>query len=472
MKRLLTPILFGFSILLAAPALAQGIFDGLYGRPQQSGPQAPGRSADEPRQDTGLPVITNRPRSGTTGAPGLPGHLERPLSGEAESLEQIRQLQRPERERNEFQEFVLQSTGRDLPLFGHDLFRGVPSTFSPLENVPVTPDYLIGPGDEILIRAWGQIDVDYRAVVDRNGTINVPKVGVINVAGIKYQDLSAYLKTSFGRVFRNFELTASLGMLRSIQIFVLGQARRPGTYTVSSLSTLVNAIFAAGGPSATGSMRSVQLKRGNRVVTDMDLYDLLVSGDKSRDAPLLPGDVIYFPPIGPLAAVSRSINVAAVYELKPGASLGELIRWAGGLATTAEGQRVAVERIENRRARKVEEFSLDATGLARTVRDGDLVTVRALVPRFENAVTLRGNVAQPGRFPWREGMRVRDLIPEKEALLSREYLLRQNQLVGLDENITRRIDDEAVSETIRRRQIERDALQVAVPESGRGVRPG
>ncbi len=250
MKRLLTPILFGFSILLAAPALAQGIFDGLYGRPQQSGPQAPGRSADEPRQDTGLPVITNRPRSGTTGAPGLPGRLERPLSGEAESLEQIRQLQRPERERNEFQEFVLQSTGRDLPLFGHDLFRGVPSTFSPLENVPVTPDYLIGPGD-----------------------------------------------------------------------------------------------------------------------------------------------VIYFPPIGPLAAVSRSINVAAVYELKPGASLGELIRWAGGLATTAEGQRVVVERIENRRARKVEEFSLDATGLARTVRDGDLVTVRALVPRFENAVTLRGNVA-------------------------------------------------------------------------------
>lgn len=487
MKRLLTPILFGFGILLAAPALAQGIFDGLYGRPQQSGPQAPGRSADEPRQDTGLPAITNRPRSGTTGAPGLPGRLERPLPGEAETLEQTRQLQRPERERNEFQEFVLQSTGRDLPLFGHDLFRGVPSTFSPLENVPVTPDYLIGPGDEILIRAWGQIDVDYRAVVDRNGTINVPKVGVINVAGIKYQDLSAYLKTSFGRVFRNFELTASLGMLRSIQIFVLGQARRPGTYTVSSLSTLVNAIFAAGGPSATGSMRSVQLKRGNRVVTDMDLYDLLVSGDKSRDAPLLPGDVIYFPPIGPLAAVSGSINVAAVYELKPGASLGELIRWAGGLATTAEGQRVVVERIENRRARKVEEFSLDATGLARTVRDGDLVTVRALVPRFENAVTLRGNVAQPGRFPWREGMRIRDLIPEKEALLSRDYLLRQNQLVGLDENIARLAgelsvrdlaerklqegEDVTLGETIRRRQIERDALQVAVPESGRAGRP-
>jgi protein involved in polysaccharide export with SLBB domain len=242
-------------------------------------------------------------------------------------------------------------------------------------------------------------------------------------------------------------------------------------------------------------MRSVQLKRGNRVVTDMDLYDLLVGGDKSKDAPLLPGDVIYFPPIGPLAAVSGSINVPAVYELKSGASLGELIRWAGGLATTAEGQRVVVERIENRRTRKVEEFSLDATGLARTVRDGDLVTVRALVPRFENAVTLRGNVAQPGRFPWREGMRVRDLIPEKEALLSREYLLRQNQLVGLDNNVARLVgeqsaartdpgaremsvrdlaerklqegEDVTVGEAIRRRQIERDALQMAGPEVGR-----
>lgn len=421
MKHLLTSILFGCSILLATPVPAQGIG---------------GQTADELRQGAGLPVITNRPPSGTTSTPGLPGRLEGALPpGAAETLEQTRQLQRPSppRERNEFQEFVLQSTGRDLPLFGHELFRGVPSTFSPLENVPVTPDYLIGPGDEILIRAWGQLDVDFRVVVDRNGTINVPKVGVINVAGIKYQDLSAYLKTNFGRVFRNFELTASLGMLRSIQILVVGQARRPGTYTVSSLSTLVNAIFAAGGPSVTGSMRSVQLKRGNRVVTDLDLYDLLVGGDKSKDAPLLPGDVIYFPPIGPLAAVSGSINVAAVYELKNGASLGELIRWAGGLATTAEGLRVVVERIENRRARKVEEFSLDATGLARMVRDGDLVTVRALVPRFENAVTLRGNVAQPGRFPWHEGMRIRNLIPEKEALLSREYLLRQNRLVGLDE---------------------------------------
>src|SRR5256885_15167047 len=148
----------------------------------------------------------------------------------------------------------MQSIGRDLPMFGANLFRSVPSTFAPVANVPARADYVVGPGDEIQIRAWGQIDVDFNAQVNRDGTINVPKVGVINVAGIKANDLPAYLKTVFGRTFRNFQLTATLGRLRSIQVYVVGQAKRPGTYTVSSLSTLVSAGFAPGGPSSKGSI--------------------------------------------------------------------------------------------------------------------------------------------------------------------------------------------------------------------------
>src|SRR5205823_294946 len=179
----------------------------------------------------------------------------------------------------------------------------------------------------------------------------------------------------FGRTFRNFQLTATLGKLRSIQVFVVGQAKRPGTYTVSSLSTLVTAVFAAGGPSSKGSMRNIQLKRGNQVVAEFDLYDLLLSGD-----------VIYIPPVGPLVAVTGSVNVPAVYELKQSTVLFDLIRWAGGLATTAAGQKATVERIEDHKARKVEEFPLDMGGLSRAVRDGDLVTVYSLVPRFDNAV--------------------------------------------------------------------------------------
>ncbi len=199
-------------------------------------------------------------------------------------------------QRTEFQEFVAQSVGRYLPLFGFNLFEGVPTTFAPVDSVPVTPDYVVGPGDEILIRAWGQVDIDYRAVVDRNGMINIPRVGNVTVAGIRYQDLSGYLRNAIGRIFRNFQLNVTLGQLRSIQVFIVGQAKRPGSYTVSSLSTLVNALFASGGPSPRGSMRRIQLKRGDKTITEFDLYDLLLKGDKSKDVQLLPGDVIYIPP--------------------------------------------------------------------------------------------------------------------------------------------------------------------------------
>ena len=329
-------------------------------------------------------------------------------------------------ERNEFQEFVFQSLGRPLPMFGHNLFSGVPSTFAPVDRVPVTPDYVVGPGDEIVIRAWGQVDIDYRATIDRNGAINIPRVGNINVSGIQYKDLEGFLRSAVGRVFRNFELNVTLGQLRSIQVFVVGQARRPGSYTVSSLSTLVNALFASGGPTPRGSMRAIQLKRGDKVVTEFDFYDLLLKGDKSKDAKLLPGDVIYIPPVGGLVAMTGSVNEPAVYEIKSGASLGAMVDFSGGFTTTAEGNKATVERIADRKTRKVEEIALDKAGLARSLRDGDLVRIYALIPKFDNAVTLRGNVARPGRFPWREGLRVRDIIPDKEALISPEYWQRQN----------------------------------------------
>jgi protein involved in polysaccharide export with SLBB domain len=362
--------------------------------------------------------------------PAVPGQPEaRP---EDRAREQQAAIQLDPLQRNEFQDFVAQSLGRVLPLFGYNLFTGVPTTFAPVDRVPVTPDYVVGPGDELLIRGWGQVDIDLRVTVDRNGAINIPRVGNVNVAGIRYQELEGYLRTAIGRVFRNFELNVTLGQLRSIQIFVVGQARRPGSYTVSSLSTLVNALFASGGPSPRGSMRRIEVKRSGKTVTEFDLYDLLLKGDKSKDVPLLPGDVIYIPPIGELAAISGSVNEPAIYELKGRASLGELIALAGGFTTTAAGQKATVERIEDRKARRVDEFTLDKAGLARPVRDGDLVQIYALTPRFDNAVTLRGAVASPGRYPWREGMRVRDMIPDRDALIVPDFWLRQNLAPRVD----------------------------------------
>jgi protein involved in polysaccharide export with SLBB domain len=330
-------------------------------------------------------------------------------------------------ERNEFQEFVLKSIGRDLPMFGYNLFEGGPSTFAPLDRVPVPSDYVIGPGDEIVIRAWGQIDVDVRATVDRNGRIYIPKVGAIGVAATRSQDLDARVRSAVSRVFKNFDLVVTLGELRSIQIFVVGQVRKPGSYTVSSLATLVNALLASGGPTTKGSMRKVQLKRADQIVTEFDLYDLLQKGDKSKDAQLLPGDVIFVPPIGPLAAISGSINVPAIFELKGGQKLEDLVAMAGGLSTSAAGQKVTLERIFERKNRVVEELPMDASGMARALSDGDIVNVFALSPRLINAVTLRGNVATPMRFEWKEGMRVSDIIPERSMLVVPNYWLQRNR---------------------------------------------
>ena len=326
----------------------------------------------------------------------------------------------------EFQLFVADSLGHALPLFGYNLFGPVPSTFAQGDRIPVTANYIIGPGDEILIRVWGQIEFDARAAVDRSGDIYLSKVGSLHVAGLKYSQLSDYLRSAIGRVYQNFDMTVNLGQLRSIQVFVVGQARRPGAYTISALSTLVNALFACGGPSTTGSMRHIQLKRNNAIVTDFDIYDLLLKGDKSEDTVLQPGDVIFIPPVGPLVAIDGSVNTRAVYELKGNSTLGQLLQLASGLTNVADGQYATVERIYDRSKRKVEEFALDDSGLARTLQDGDLVRIDSVSPKFESTVTLRGNVAKPGRYPWREGMRVRDLIPTQASLITRDYWAHQN----------------------------------------------
>ena len=293
--------------------------------------------------------------------------------------------------------------------------------------MPVPSDYVIGPGDEIVIRAWGQIDVDVRTTVDRNGRIYIPKVGAIGVAATRYQDLDARVRGAVSRVFKNFDLVVTLGELRSIQIFVVGQVRKPGSYTISSLATLVNALLASGGPTTKGSMRKVQLKRENKIVTEFDLYDLLQKGDKSKDVQLLPGDVIFVPAIGPLAAISGSVNTPAIFELKDRQKLEDLIAMAGGLSTSAAGQKVALERIFDRKNRVVEELPLDASGMARVLTDGDIVNVFALSPRLINAVTLRGNVATPMRFEWKEGMRISDIIPERSMLVVPDYWLQRNR---------------------------------------------
>jgi len=330
----------------------------------------------------------------------------------------------------EFQRYVAGTVGQILPIFGASLFEQVPATFAPLDRVPVSQDYIIGPGDSLQLTVWGQINFTRRLVVDRSGDVFLPEVGRLALAGLKYGDAAPVFRSGIARVYKSFDLSIAMDRLRSIQVFVMGEARRPGTYTVSSLSTLVNAIFESGGPSSRGSMRNIELRRGDQTVHEFDLYDLLVRGDKSNDARLAPGDVILIPAAGARVAIAGSVERPGIYELRKGSSLGEVLQLAGGLSPMAAVQEAVLERISKGAALEVQRITLNDAGRATELRSGDIVRLIPVVPRFENAVTLRGNVANPGRFPWQTGMRISDLIPSREALLTRAYWTGQNQLTS------------------------------------------
>lgn len=387
----------------------------------------------------GGPAITPAAGAGGATGPGAPGQSPAARAPEPSSApppaagaeQQPTIAVQGGSDSTEYQRFVLETTGRQLPLYGYNLFagRGFPS----LQNVPVPADYVLGPGDEIDLKLWGAVDADFRVTVDRNGQISIPRIGTINIAGTRASQLESVLRGQIARVYNNFQISATLGQLRSIQVFVVGQARRPGAYTVSSLSTLISALFESGGPAPTGSMRKVQLRRDGRLVTSVDLYKFINEGDKTADAKLLPGDVIVIPPAGPRVAVTGALDTPAIYELASAEEpLGKVLSYGGRMAALTTPHKVLVERIDPRQPRaqrSVEERALDAHGLQSTVRDGDVVTLFQISPQFANAVTLRGNVAAPLRYSYQPGMRITDLIPEREALIVPDYYVRRNLLV-------------------------------------------
>ena len=320
-----------------------------------------------------------------------------------------------------FGAYVSTVTGAPLKRFGADLFTDVPTTFAPFDAAQVNGDYVIGTGDEIQIRGWGMVNVDVTATVDRDGAIYIPRVGAVKVAGVKYRDLQGYLKQAVSKIFTNFELTASIAQTRAVQIYVVGHAVRPGTYTLNSMSTLLNALFTSGGPDSTGSMRNIQLKRAGTTVARFDLYDMLVSGDKSQDATLRDGDVIYIPEVGPLVALTGNVKTPAIFELKGSASLADALGWAGGVDSAADQRRIVIEKTVDNVYQTVAELVADkatiATRLASiALRPTDVVRVFApgAVPvqaQLQNEyVRVSGEVKQSGVFQLRKGESLRDLM--------------------------------------------------------------
>ncbi|HAL39424.1 MAG TPA: sugar transporter [Polaromonas sp.] len=324
-----------------------------------------------------------------------------------------------------------ETTGRLLPMYGRDLF-DAPQAYAVDSALPAPDDYLLGPGDEVRLQVWGPVDFNTSLTIDRNGQVNIPKVGVVTLAGVAVRDLDKTLRGHLGKVYTNFSANATLGRLRGIQVYVVGQAQQPGTFHLSSLSTLVNALFASGGPSANGSMRNIELKRAGKTISTLDLYDFIARGDKSRDLPLMSGDVIVIPPVGPRVAVTGAFDQAAIYELKSGAtSVADILALGGGVPALATTQKALLERItrESNPPRQVQEIVLDEQGLRQPLHDGDVLTLLGISPAFANAVTLQGTVAAPLRYRWFEGMKILDLIPERDALITGDYYKRKNLLV-------------------------------------------
>jgi len=338
---------------------------------------------------------------------------------------------------SEFQRFMQDSSGKLLPVFGSDFFAGGPSAFTPVGNAPVPADYPLGAGDELLIRGWGSIDIDYKATIDRNGLISIPTVGSVVLGGVRAGDAEAVVRGAIAKLYKGVTVNVNFGQLRAITVYVVGQAKRPGTYTVSSLSTLVTAVFASGGPNQNGSMRRVQVKRGGKVAAELDLYAFIAKGDKSADIKLRDGDTIYIPPAGGYVALVGKVHVPAIYELRGSADTVEsLLDIAGGLPVVADPRRAFLERIDAGRnqPRSVEQFVLNGEGMKRPLKNGDVLNITSITPDFSNAVVLRGNVDQAMRVPFTPGMRISNLIPSRDFLISRNSIKRQNNVVNAGDN--------------------------------------
>lgn len=270
-------------------------------------------------------------------------------------------------------------------------------------NPMVPPEYLVSAGDEIVVTLWGSVDADVRAVVDRSGRITIPRVGPVMVAGTRYADLADVVRRRVGQVFRNFDLSVSLGQLRGIRVFVTGFVSRPGAYSVSSLSTVLHGLIRAGGPSSAGSFRSVTLRRGAQAPVTYDLYDFLLKGDRSADRVLQADDVIHVGPVGAQIGVIGSVNKPAVFELKSGETVADALAMAGGFTAVADRTRVAVEKLDERNGVRISQLPLPQSGTL-PLSNGDVlrafsaIEVALSVQRQNKRVRIEGEVSRPGEY--------------------------------------------------------------------------
>ncbi|MEP1582795.1 MAG: SLBB domain-containing protein [Marinobacter sp.] len=298
-----------------------------------------------------------------------------------------------------------------LKPFGYDLFAGSPTTFAPVTEIPIPNDYTLGPGDVLRVQLWGKENQQLELPVSRAGTISFPQSGPQTIAGLSFDEARQQIKKLVSEQYIGVQASVTLGELRSMRVFVLGEARNAGSYTVSSLSTITNALYVSGGIKRTGSLRKIQHKRDGKLVGELDLYDLLLAGDTSNDNRLQPGDVIFIPPVGDRVGIDGEVYRPALYELKNGTNLQELVNLAGGLTPQAYPQLVRIERNNDDFLRIIAEANLTTLkGKQAKVRPGDRIEVASISDITGHYVEVKGAATRPGKFAWVPGMRVSSVI--------------------------------------------------------------
>jgi protein involved in polysaccharide export with SLBB domain len=362
-----------------------------------------------------------------------------------------------------------------LKPFGYDLFKDSFSSFAPVTDVPVPSDYIVGPGDRLNVQLYGSQNRNLRLIVSRDGTVNFPELGPISAGGRTFQQVAADIERRVERQLIGVRASVGMGDTRSIRVFVMGEASRPGSYTVSGLGTITSAIYAAGGFKPIGSLRDVQLKRNGAIVRRLDLYDLLLRGDTSDDAKLLPGDVIFIPTVSGTVAVDGEVRRPAIYEIRGNTTVADIVQLAGGVTSEADTSRAALVRVNEQRARVVVNVPLDvAQGRGELLRSGDSLRVLRLRPTLDQGVTIEGHVFNPTPAAWHEGLRLTDVMGSIDELrpnadlnyvLIRRELPPDRRVLMLSADLAAALRDPASPKNVA--LMPRDRLIVFDTESGR-----